>query len=249
MKKWKDFFYYRESDKRSILLLLVFIAVVAGVHVYLRATTPEMPENGDSDSLKTAFEDFQKTLTEEEAAERDKAYEERHQAYYDRYQKEYPRHDFERKPYEKKDYPSAGFERQEKFSPGQTLSINGADTAEWKKIPGVGSAYAKRIVKYRDQLGGFVSAEQLKEVYGMDEELYAKVKPFVRVDMPPKMLFVNRLSADQLQAHPYLSYKQAKVIADLRQRRGKIGSIKTLQLLDEFTEEDIKRLAPYLSFE
>jgi competence ComEA-like helix-hairpin-helix protein len=248
--KWKDFFYYQERDKRGILLLLILIALVSGLHFFWKKSAAPPPGSLESDSLKTAFEEFQKTLIEDENTKRTEAYEQRKQAYYEqRNNRSYTYNDRNRQPYEKKKYPGSTYQKPEKLSPGQSILINEADTSDWKKVPGIGSGYAKRIVKYRELLGGFVSEEQLKEVYGFSEELFAQVRSYFKTDSHVRKLAVNQLPFEQLRTHPYLNYKQAKTIVDLRQRRGKINSIKTLQLLEEFPEGDIKRLAPYLSFE
>lgn len=245
---WKKFFYYSESDKKGILLLLVLVVALLMLRIFWNNS--DAPPNAirESDSLKTAFDAFQKTLIEEERIQRNMAYEERRKAFYDNYKrKDYTYKEY--KPYDKQNYPAPTYQKQEKLSSGQTIPINEADTADWKRVPGIGSGYAKRIVKYRDLLGGFASVEQLKEVYGFSEELFSEVKPYLKLDSHIRKLAVNQLSIDQFRGHPYLNYKQAKIIVDLRQRRGKINSIKTLQMLDEFSEEDIRRLSPYLSFE
>jgi DNA uptake protein ComE-like DNA-binding protein len=246
--KWKDFFYYSESDKKGILLLLVLMSGVLLLRVFWTDRRAPTDAIGESDSLKTAFESFQKTLIEDERMDRNREYEEKKKAFYEKYKHEdYANKQYE--PYDKQNYPTSTYQKQEKLSPGQTIPVNEADTSDWKKIPGIGSGYAKRIVKYRDLLGGLASVDQLKEVYGFSEELLAEVKPYLKFDAHIKKLAVNQLSLDQFRGHPYLNYKQAKTIVDLRQRRGKISSIKTLQMLDEFSEEDIRRLSPYLSFE
>ncbi len=252
--KWKDFFYYSESDKRGILLLLILVVVLIFLRLFWTKTESSSPIQ-QSDSLKLAFEAFQKTLIEDEKAERNRAYEERRKNFYEKYNHSYAdyKNDYkdykDYKNYEKSDSPKPSYQKQEKLSQGQTIPLNDADTTEWKKVPGVGSGYAKRIVKFRESLGGFASVEQIKEVYGMNEELFMQIRPFVKTDAHIKKIEINRLSIDQLKTHPYINYKQAKVIVDLRQRKGKINSIKTLQMLDEFSENDIKRLTPYLSFE
>lgn len=137
----------------------------------------------------------------------------------------------------------------DKLKPGTTVELNSADTTTLKKIPGIGSAYAGRIIKYRNSLGGYVSVNQLREVWGVDEDLYNKIRPYLTVEGNPKKLKVNSLKFDQLKSHPYLDYKQVRVITDLRERKGNLTSINRLSLLDEFTKKDIDRLRPYLSFD
>ena len=73
---------------------------------------------------------------------------------------------------------------------------------------------------------------------------------WVHVSTPAtEKLHINRLSVTRLRSHPYLTFYQAKAIVDLRHREGDIKSVRQLLFLDEFTEADIERLKPYLSFE
>ena len=73
------------------------------------------------------------------------------------------------------DVPTTGvFQKQEKYPEGTIVELNGADTTTLKKIPGIGSSFARRITKYRELLGGFHHIEQLAEVYGIDEERYSR---------------------------------------------------------------------------
>ena len=141
--------------------------------------------------------------------------------------------------------------KQEKITLGTVIDINSADTAELKKIPFIGSSYAKRIVKYREILGGFYSIEQLKEVYGIDNDFFLKISSYVSItENPPiQTISVNQSSLDRLKAHPYINFYQAKIIIELRKKQSQIRNISELALPDEFSENDLKRLAHYLSFE
>ena len=114
--------------------------------------------------------------------------------------------------------------------------------------PGIGSNFASRIVKYRELLGGYTSPEQLLEVYGMDYERYNQIYPFLTIDADVTRINVNKLEFKELLRHPYLNYKQVQVIVNLRKKKGEIISLSQLAMLDEFTSDDINRLAPYLEF-
>ncbi|MDR0575334.1 MAG: helix-hairpin-helix domain-containing protein [Tannerella sp.] len=147
-------------------------------------------------------------------------------------------------------YSRPSYPRSEKFAKGTIVELNTADTTILKKIPGIGSAFAKRIVNYRNLLGGYYSVTQLNEVYGIDEERYDALKSWFTAD--PSLVFkldVNKLPQDSLRRHPYINYGQSKVITQLRRQKGKLTGWENLQLLDEFTDSDKIRLLPYLSFD
>lgn len=136
--------------------------------------------------------------------------------------------------------------RQEKFEEGVQVDLNAADTSTLKKIPGIGPYYARRIVDYRDRLGGFVAVEQLSEV----EELPPGLERwFIVSPSVSRPLYVNRMSLNALRRHPYLNFYQSKVIVEHRRKYGAIKSLQALSLYEEFTPSDLERLQPYVSFE
>ena len=135
------------------------------------------------------------------------------------------------------------------------LNIRTADTTELKMIRGIGSYRAKQIVRYREQLGGFASVAQLREVKALQplfsDSLSADslLAHFWLDSMAIEPLRVNSATIERLQRHPYLSFEQAKAIYELRRKKIRLESIAPLQRLDCFTEEELQRIAPYLSFE
>lgn len=132
-----------------------------------------------------------------------------------------------------------------KMKEGETLELNSADTTDLKKVPGIGSKYAKAIVSYRDRLGGFVSVEQLKEVSGVPEKALAF---FTIGKVEVRSIEVNRMSVDQLKKHPYLNFWQARSLVEHRRLHGPLRSVGEMRLLSDFTEKDIERLSPYVKF-
>jgi len=56
------------------------------------------------------------------------------------------------------------------------VDLNQADSAGLDQIKGIGPAFANRILKYRERLGGFYKKEQLLEVYGLDSVKYNEIK-------------------------------------------------------------------------
>jgi competence ComEA-like helix-hairpin-helix protein len=139
-----------------------------------------------------------------------------------------------------------------KKKPSQEIivDINTADTTELIRINGIGIAFAKKIVGYRKLLGGFVKVDQLKEIYGMTLERYEKIAPFCRIgNFNVIKILVNKSSISRLSAHPYLRFYKAKALYEKKMIMGKIKNILDLHDIPEFTQDDIEKVTPYLSFE
>lgn len=135
------------------------------------------------------------------------------------------------------------------------LNLRTADTTELKMIKGIGSYRAKQIIRYREQLGGFVSVEQLREVKALQPLLKDSLSTdsllshFFLDSVRVVPLKVNSMRVEKLQRHPYLSFEQARAIYELRRKKIHLKHLDQLRTLDCLTEQDIQRLRPYLSFE
>lgn len=135
------------------------------------------------------------------------------------------------------------------------LNLRTADTTELKMIKGIGSYRAKQIIRYREQLGGFVSVEQLREVKALQPLLKDSLSTdsllsyFFIDSVRVVPLKVNSMHVERLQRHPYLSFEQARAIYELRRKKIRLKHLDQLRTLDCLTEQDIQRLRPYLSFE
>lgn len=139
---------------------------------------------------------------------------------------------------------SGGF--PEKMSEGETIDLNVADTALYRKVPGIGSYYARRIADYGQRLGGYVSVDQLDDI----ENFPPEAKAFFTVSTGSvRKIRINQLTLNELKRHPYINYYQARAITDYRRLHGPIRSLHDLHLLPEFSEESIARLHPYISYE
>ena len=128
------------------------------------------------------------------------------------------------------------------------VDANAADTATLKCIPGIGSVLARRIVRYRESLGGFVSPKQVEEVNGVPAgaSRWFKVGKDAEAEVT-RHLDLNRDDFRTLVHHPYLSYEQVRDIVNYR-RHHPILSLRTLAALPSFTAADLRRLEPYVSF-
>lgn len=132
-----------------------------------------------------------------------------------------------------------------KLQPGQYVTLNDADTASLRKVPGIGRYYASRIVRYRNDLGGYVSVAQLSEIEGIPE---AALSYFRVTGGAVRKLNLNRLTLNELKHHPYINFYQARRIIDYRRLKGPLHSIDDLRLLKDFSQRDIERLRPYVEF-
>jgi DNA uptake protein ComE-like DNA-binding protein len=132
-----------------------------------------------------------------------------------------------------------------KLTEGETVDLSTCDTTQLRRVPGIGSYFARRIVQYRSQLGGFVSLSQLDEIEGFPQD----AKAYLTIgSAPPHKLNLNKLSIDELKRHPYLNFYQARDIVDYRRRHGPLHSLQDLSLLRDFPPEVISRLQPYVEF-
>lgn len=137
-----------------------------------------------------------------------------------------------------------------KYPKGTVVELNSTDTASLRRVPGIGPVFARRIVRFRELLGGFYSVAQLREVYGMDEERYRSLAPWFRIDTSGiTPLRVNQVSCEELARHPYVSNTQARILCRLRKQNGHLRGWADLSLLEEFAAPQHRRLRYYLSFE
>lgn len=127
------------------------------------------------------------------------------------------------------------------------FDLNVADTTQLKLINGIGSGYAKRIVKFRDALGGFSKAEQVKETYGLPPETAEELLKYGYVSGNVKKIKINQVSVAELR-HLYLKFNQAKAIVAYREQHGSFKSIEDLRQIKVMDEATIEKIEPYLEY-
>lgn len=134
--------------------------------------------------------------------------------------------------------------RPAKLLPTERIDLNLADTALLQRVPGIGSYFAARIVAYRQRLGGYYAAEQLREIEDFPEEALK----YFELSNNIRRINVNTSKLNELKRHPYINYYQAKAITDYRRLRGPLQSLSDLRLLPDFTAADLERLGHYVTF-
>lgn len=135
---------------------------------------------------------------------------------------------------------------EKQFSP---INLNTADSTELLKLPGIGKGYATRISKYRNRLGGFYSANQLYEVYGMDSDLVNQLKSRLSIrEEDLQKLHINTISKEILGQHPYCTNKEAAILLNYRFVHGPYKTKEDLLNVRGIDEQRLKKLIPYLDF-
>lgn len=106
----------------------------------------------------------------------------------------------------------------------RTVSINSCDTSTLETLPGIGPVLSRRIIKYRELLGGYYTKDQMLEVFGMTDENYNRFVKHITIDtLKIRKLNLNTATFKEINAHPYISYEQTKAIFKLRSKSTKLN--------------------------
>jgi competence ComEA-like helix-hairpin-helix protein len=147
------------------------------------------------------------------------------------------------------DYRSLKSARKSVHPKQQPIDINTADSAAWVALNGIGPGFAKRIMTYREKLGGFYQVDQLKEVYGLDSVWVKENKALLKVGAGVyRFLKINQVEWKDFR-HPYLPYGQSKVVLAYRKQHGGLKDFEALEKIQLLDLVAWRRLRPYLLFE
>ena len=115
---------------------------------------------------------------------------------------------------------------------------------------GIGPGYTRRILEQRERMGGFGSWEMLQRTPGLPDSVYQRIRPFLLLHAPPVTdIYINRIDAASLIAHPMLTKAQALSLIEFRQAEG--GTIKNFKRLQKsrVAESVLEAIRPLLHFE
>ncbi len=130
------------------------------------------------------------------------------------------------------------------------IDINLADKQELMAVYGIGDKLSDRILDMRAKLGGFVSMEQIREVWGLSDEVITQLHQRFDVLVPliPPKINVNRASVAELAKFPYFRYALARKIVTARSMNGDFKSIEDISKVEGFPVEKKEIIAVYLDF-
>ena len=127
------------------------------------------------------------------------------------------------------------------------IELNSATPEELEKLPGIGKILAQRIVKYRNLLGFYYSVEQLKEVYGLPQETFLKIRNKLYIKNPGTKTNINQADAYILMKHPYISKILAYRIVKYRKKYGNFKTIDNLKNIYGINDSLFNKLKYYFS--
>jgi competence ComEA-like helix-hairpin-helix protein len=135
----------------------------------------------------------------------------------------------------------------------QPFDLNTADTTQLMQIRGIGAGRARWVVKYRNQLGGYRSEDQLDEVFVLKDapDLRDSLKKytFVAPGYAPKTVNVNTASFDEMYLQPYIGKPRARLIVAYRQQHGSFKTVEDLKQIPVLKPADWEKMRPYLRCE
>lgn len=209
MKEWQEYFFFNKRERRALYVLLSFILISLAVRLFIkqnRSTYHQLSLNNEQ--FQQAIDSFYKSIqvTQQNTlidSGRSK---------------------------QKKDTIYLNTERFKARRVFSVIELNTADTTLLEMLPFIGKKLSKRIIYYREKLGGFYSPRQLYEVYGIDTSRLNVILPRVTVDTAYiRKIPINKADYSLLVAHPYIDKNIAKKILLLRRSNQKIKEISQLK--------------------
>jgi competence protein ComEA len=141
---------------------------------------------------------------------------------------------YEKKPYEKKVIAA--------------VDVNSGDSSAFDALPGIGGGFSRRIINFRNKLGGFYKVEQVAETFGLPDSVFQKIKPLLKISgNDVKKLNVNTAKEEELKAHPYIRWQLAKVITEYKKQHGDFKQLEDLKKIMVIDVETYNKISPYLT--
>lgn len=130
----------------------------------------------------------------------------------------------------------------------RVVELNTADSLDLIQIPGVGGFYASEIMEMRERMGGYRSHEQLLDIYNMRDYTFENLLKYTTVDTSlAQRININHCDLKRLGRHPYLTWKQARVIINYREQHGAFKSVKDILNTDVIADTTFEQLQPFLT--
>ncbi len=141
------------------------------------------------------------------------------------------------------------YEKYPKKESLNIIDINQATKEDLMKISGIGEALSDRILKQKEVFGGFVSMEQMNDIWGLSPEVLKSLNQYFKISTLPKInkININNASIKELSSFYYFKYPISKNIMVYRSMNGNL-KIEDLTNIKAFPVDKLKIIALYLEF-
>jgi competence protein ComEA len=127
------------------------------------------------------------------------------------------------------------------------VDLNIADTVTLRRIPGIGTYFARKIFQYREKLGGYHDITQLLEVYRMTPSKLDSIRPYIELqEKALRKIDINQVGLDELSSHPYISKREAAGLIAYRDKHGPFRQAEDLLRCKALDEKTFNKLRIYL---
>lgn len=150
----------------------------------------------------------------------------------------------------KPSFPKNNTESFKNYS-GPKLDLNTATEEQLIEVYGIGEALSKRIIAYREKLGGFSDDRQLYNVFGLNEEVVKKIQERFTVKTPKKIekMNINKVSASDIATVPGITFELAKKIWEFRKLHEGIQNFSELSNIEGLSQRKLDEIQLYLYIE
>ena len=228
----KDYFTFTRREKRGVFVLLsiLFLLIIADKVIPLVIK----PESADILGFEKEIKAFEQSVRIEDSIDSLT-----HKAGYKKQNSGYFPHKTD------SSFSSRRF-------PKETLMIelNAADTFTLQRLHGIGPSFARRIVKYRERLGGYIHKTQLLEIWEMDTSRYNAIKEQVTVNRDSvHKINLNTITFKKLMSHPYFPFEMTREIMIYRKEHKKFVNIGELRNLKFMSDSIYRKIMGYVKVE